>query len=114
MSRDEATLLDLLAAAERVIAFRGDLDRDGFFADLKTQAAVLHQLLLLGEGAKRLSAEFRAQHAEIPWRSIAGMRDHLVHKYDDVDPDEVWATVTRDVPALVEALRKLVPEREAD
>jgi hypothetical protein len=39
----------------------------------------------MGEAAKRLSAEFRDSHPEIPWRDIAGMRDVLIHVYDNVD-----------------------------
>lgn len=71
------------------------LGQEAFDQDLKTQASVQHQLMLLGEGVKRLSSEFRAEHAKVPWRAIAGMREGLIHAYDDVDLDEVWRTVTR-------------------
>ena len=46
MSRDETTLLDILKAARLAVQFKGDLDRGGFLGDLKTQSAILHQLLL--------------------------------------------------------------------
>jgi len=55
MRRDDATLLDLLKAARLAMQFKGDAIRQEFLEDAKTQSAVLHQLLLLGEGAKRLS-----------------------------------------------------------
>ena len=55
---------------------------------------------MIGEAVKRLSKEFRADHSEIPWALIAGMRDNLIHGYDLVDWDEVWKTSTVDVPEL--------------
>lgn len=73
------------------------------------QSAVLHRLLVLGEAAKRISRPFRAAHPEIPWSQMAGMRDRLIHGYDEVDLDEVWRTVTRDVPALLEQIEPLLP-----
>jgi uncharacterized protein with HEPN domain len=85
MLRDDATLIDILRAARLALEFRGRLERESFLTDLKTQAAVLHELLVLGEAVKRLSAGFRDEHADVPWKSIAGMRDRLLHGYDDVD-----------------------------
>jgi uncharacterized protein with HEPN domain len=68
--------------------------------------------MVIGEAVKRLSLEFRARHSGIPWSDIAGMRDHLIHGYDIVDLEEVWKTVTVDVPDLLTALEPLAPSRE--
>lgn len=109
MSRDAATLLDMLAAARSAVAFVGDLGAPAFLADAKTQSAVLHQLLVLGEAAKRISESLRSAEPAILWREIAGMRDRLIHGYDDVDLDEVWRTVRIDLPGLVASLERLAP-----
>src|SRR5207249_4836225 len=101
MPRDDATLLDILKAARLAVTFKGDLDTPAFLHDLKTQSAVLHQLLVLGEAVKRLSEGFRTSHSTLPWRMIAGMRDQLIHAYDAVDLDEVWKTVSLDIPHLI-------------
>lgn len=115
MSRDDATVLDLLKAARLAVEFMGDLDRDAFLDDLKTQSAVLHQLLLLGEGVKRLSNQFRSGHPRVPWRMVAGMRDKLVHAYDQVELEEVWKTIHTDVPSLITSLEPLAsPPRFAE
>jgi uncharacterized protein with HEPN domain len=112
MLRDDATLIDILRAARLALEFRGRLERESFLTDLKTQAAVLHELLVLGEAVKRLSAGFRDEHADVPWKSIAGMRDRLLHGYDDVDLELVWKTVDEDLPALVARLERLAPRRD--
>jgi uncharacterized protein with HEPN domain len=109
MSRDDATLLDIYRAAQLSVEFRDSLDQESFNADIKTQSAVLHQLLVLGEAVKRLSNQYREDNPQIPWRLIAGMRDNLIHGYDVVDLEEVWNTINRDIPNLIQLLEPLVP-----
>jgi len=111
MQQDEAILLDIAEAARLVPAFIEGMTKDAFLDDLKTQSAVLHQLMIIGEAVKRLSHEFRAQNPEIPWALIAGMRDHLIHAYDAVDLDEVWKTATSDVPDLLAKIEPLLPKK---
>lgn len=109
MSRDSATLLDIMRAARLSVEFKGTIDKREFANDRKTQSAILHQLLVLGEAVKRLSGEFRTQHPGIPWKSIAGMRDKLIHGYDDVDLEEVWNVVSVEIPRLVSLFETLAP-----
>ena len=67
MQRDDATLLDIVRAAQLILEFTSGVQRVSFQADLKTQSAVLHQLLVIGEAVKRLSNAFRETHPQIPW-----------------------------------------------
>jgi uncharacterized protein with HEPN domain len=110
MSRDDAALLDIAAAARAILVFIQDLREDEFLKDLKTRSAVLYQIIVIGEATKRLSFEMRHQHPEIPWSSIAGMRDRLVHGYDVVDWREVWRTARADVPELLSKLEGFLTE----
>lgn len=114
MQRDEATLLDIAKAARLVMTFTQGMAKEDFLNDLKTQSAVLYQLLVIGEAVKRLSREFRAQHLDIPWSLVAGMRDHLIHGYDIVDWEEVWKTATSDVPDLLARIEPLLPSRSTE
>ncbi len=110
MLRDDGTLFDIAEACRLIGEFTKSLSRDDFDTDLKSQSAVLHQWMVLGEAAKRLSDGFRGRHGDIPWSLIAGMRDKLIHGYDDVDLAEVWRTVTVDIPSLLVAIKPLLPK----
>lgn len=74
MSRDETTLLDIVRAARLVLEFKRDMGKATFLKDIKTQSAVLHQLMVMGEAVKRLSQDFRSRHPEIPWGLVAYAR----------------------------------------
>ncbi len=109
MSHDEVILLDIIRAARLAMEFKQGLDKDTFLQDIKTQSAVLHQLIVMGEAVKRLSSAYRNQHRHIPWKLMAGMRDKLIHGYDIVDLNEVWKTVEIDVPLVLPLLEALQP-----
>ena len=63
---------------------------------------------IIGEAAARVTAETRDQYPKIPWGLIIGMRNRLVHVYFDVDLDQVWSTVTEDVPILAQELERIL------
>lgn len=108
MSRDDATLLDIRYAAERIVEFGEGLSAADLQADPKTLSAVLYQITILGEAVKRLSPELRAAHSEIRWKDAAGMRDHVTHGYDKVDLDIVAETVKTTVPEFLKQIGSLI------
>ena len=108
--RDRATLLDITRSARLVLDFSQNLSQKSLTQDLKSQSAILHQLLVIGEATKRLSSDFREQNPQIPWRLIAGMRDVLIHAYDMVDLDEVWKTINKDIPELLNSVETILEE----
>ncbi len=108
--RDLAYVWDILKAARLIQDFVADTDGDSFAGDVKTQSAVIAQLQIIGEATKRLSDGFRADHPEVPWRRMAGMRDVLIHLYNRVRLGTVWKAATESVPALIEQLGPLLPE----
>ena len=112
MQRDLGTVLDIVLACRDIREFVTGLSETEFRADKKTRSAVIHQIMVLGEAVKRLSREFRGDHDEIPWTSIAGMRDSLIHGYDEVDFEKVWQVATGEVPDLLARLEPLLPSGE--
>lgn len=99
MNSQRAYLLHTLDAIDAVIEYTQD-GRDAFFADRKTQDAVIRNIEILGQAVKGLSTETRAQDDSVPWRQIAGMRDKLIHEYFGVDLALVWDVVERELPVL--------------
>jgi uncharacterized protein with HEPN domain len=55
---------------------------------------------VLGEASRKLGPEFRSIHPEIPWREMNDLRNVLIHNYDAVDPELVWAIVDREIPKV--------------
>lgn len=101
MSRsDLARIADIYAAIAAIHAHleRGDLS-DGLVFD-----AVRVRLIEIGEAVKGLPSNLRDQQPEIPWDKIAGMRDHLTHRYFDTSHAILQGTVDHDLPSLVTAL----------
>jgi uncharacterized protein with HEPN domain len=112
MPRDDRLTLELmLDTATRLRSLARERGREAFDADDVAQLAVLHLIQRLGEGASRLSANFRAAHPEFPWGEMIGMRNRIVHGYDDLDPDIIWRVATDDVEAVIAALERALTGR---
>ena len=65
---------------------------------------MMRNLEIVGEAAKRVSPELRAQMAELPWRQIAGLRHVLIHDYPNLDLERVWLVANGDVPELLRVI----------
>ena len=95
MRADSDRLLDILEAIESI---QGQAtDRSRFDEDKMLQVWCLHHI---GEAAARVSEATRAQHPEIPWRGVIGMRNAVIHGYFQVDWAELWSVVERDLEPL--------------
>jgi uncharacterized protein with HEPN domain len=101
-------LAHILECIQKVERFTTE-GRSRFFQDVMVQDAVLRNFEVIGEAAKRLDDVYRAAHPQIPWRSLAGLRDVLIHQYNSVDLDRVWAIVEGELPGLREAIAALLP-----
>ncbi len=70
-------------------------------ADWLATAALERFLEIVGEGVKRLPMDLRLRHPSVPWKEIAGTRDHLSHGYGAVDYQVLWDAVQKDLPILL-------------
>jgi len=82
---------------------RADLD-----TDRPLNLSLVRLLEIVGEAAGRVPADERAKYSGIPWVQIVGLRNRLIHGYDNVDYDILWEIVTKDLPPLIAELEKIV------
>lgn len=104
MRDDRLYLLHLSESLERIEEYVVE-GKEAFFADRKTQDAVLRNLQTLAESTQRLSEPLKASRPEIDWRGIAGLRNILVHDYLGVSLPRVWEVVEVFLPHLKAAVR---------
>ncbi len=102
------TLLQLREAARRLQAICAGRSFDDLQADWQATAALERYFEILGEAVKRLPPDLRERHPQIPWKEIAGTRDHLSHGYDNVDHRVLWNAVQHDVPALLATIEQML------
>jgi uncharacterized protein with HEPN domain len=96
----EDYLADIADALEKIEKFIQGMDFEAFAADDKTTFAVVRGLEIIGEATKMIPDSVRQAYPIVPWKSMAGMRDKLIHHYFGVDLNVVWETAVNDLPAL--------------
>lgn len=107
---DREFLGDIREAIQRITNYTRGMSYEDFLSDAKTQDAVIRNLEVLGEAAKNLSEEFRVAHASLPWKSMMGTRDRLIHHYFGVSLDIVWQIVSLELPKVGSQLQKLAED----
>jgi len=107
---DEARLLDVLEAIEKIERYSG-IDKDAFERDELIQTWMVYNTQIIGEAVAQLSEEFRAKHPGVPWRAISSMRNAIVHAYCRVDLDAVWAVIQNDLPGLKKRIQAILEEQ---
>jgi uncharacterized protein with HEPN domain len=102
------TLAQIRDAAEKAQALRAADTLDSLLVDWKATAALERCIEIIGEGVRRLPTELKQRRDDIPWKDIAGTRDHLIHGYDLVDHRVLWDAVHIDIPRLIDAIDELL------
>ena len=80
------------------------LAKDDFLSDIDKTEATLYGLTVIGEAVRAMDDDFKASHTDVPWQSIIGLRNFIVHEYDGVDYDIVWNVISHDLPELTPKL----------
>lgn len=112
MPKRDADLLieDILAAIGKIEDYTRGVNHDAFLADAKTIDAVVRNLEIIGEAARRMPAEFVTAYPDVPWQQIAGLRNRVVHyEYFGLDLEIVWQIIEGDLPQLKVRERSLPP-----
>lgn len=96
---------DMIAFAEKVLAYTAGLDQNAFVVNALVYDATLRNLELIGEAATQVPDDVRQAHPQVPRRMIIATRNRLIHAYLGIDNDTLWSIVVTDVPALLPMLR---------
>ena len=99
---------DILEAIERIRRYTAGMTEAQFVADDRSVDAVIRNLEIVGEAAKRVPQYITEHHHEIPWSRMTEMRNILVHEYHSVDPSIIYDSARHDLPPLAGPLRALL------
>lgn len=104
---------DMIEAIDAVQRFVQGMDRESFATNDLVKSAVVMKLMVIGEASKKIPNEIKAEHPEIPWRAVAGMRARLIHFYFGVKHELVWDTIVQELPEIKNVLVKILEDLEA-
>ncbi len=114
MSRSATEYLrHILDEVHYVVEHSQELSKESFLLDETKKRAFVRSLEIIGEATKKLPEDFRSVQDHSEWRSIAGMRDRLIHDYFGVDYEIVWDVITSKLPEFRDEIEKLLSEADS-
>ena len=106
--RDRTILKKIIEEAAIIAQMTEGLKESDFLKNVEKQRAIVMTLINIGELVKSLDSDFRIQHNQVPWKSIAGFRDVAAHGYFTLRMEEIWVYAIKDLPDVVGRLDELV------
>lgn len=107
-------LQDIIECIDLIAEYTDGVSREQFFEDQQLVDAVVRRLGIIGEAARQLPEDFRTAHQKVPWDSMIGMRNKILHEYFGVDEAILWKTIQEDLPPLRTLIEALLQNRNAD
>ncbi len=98
--RDKGRLLHVLNAINDILEYTKGVTYEQLCADKILFSAVVYKTVIIGEASHMLTQEFKDSHPQTDWRAIKGMRNHIVHGYYQVNPEDVWYVIQNDLAPL--------------
>jgi uncharacterized protein with HEPN domain len=100
-------LADILYSIERIEAIAARHNSESFAEDQDARDIVDRRFQIIGDATRKIPDEFKNIHPDIPWLRMAGLRNFVVHEYNNVDPAIIWDTIQKNLPELKEKLAAL-------
>ncbi|MFZ5453956.1 MAG: DUF86 domain-containing protein [Thermodesulfobacteriota bacterium] len=106
--KDLILLQHMLDYAREALELIHGKSRKELDSDRLLELALIRLMEMIGEAANRVSADYKSCYSSIPWSQIIGLRNRLIHGYDDVDLDILWEILNQDLPRLVSELEGII------
>jgi len=103
-------IADILEGVHDVLEITRAMDYETFRQDKRTLKAVLYNLAVIGEAARKVPEEVAARYPAIPWREMGDMRNVVIHEYFGVDPKILWETIKNELPPLANRLKAILAD----
>jgi uncharacterized protein with HEPN domain len=103
---------DIYQSIEKIEEFIRGISFDQLMGDERTKDAILRNLQVIGEASKNLPESLIADHPEVDWSGLAGVRDIVTHRYFRVDWHLLWTSIHDELPVLKKQIQSLKEEQE--
>jgi len=103
-------LSDILEAGDRILEYTKGMAYNDFAKSKITVDAVVRNLEVIGEAARKLPSEIKAKSPEVEWHKIVGLRNILTHEYFGINTQIVWDVVKNKLEALSDTCQRLLEE----
>ena len=104
-------IADILEAVQDSLEITRDMNYDAFRQDNKSMKAVLYNLAVIGEAARKVPEEVTARYPAIPWREMGDMRNVVIHEYFGIDTKILWETIKNELPPQVNRLKDILVDK---
>jgi len=101
-------ITDILEAVQDSLEITRAMDYATFSQDKRTLKAVLYNLAVIGEAARKVPEEVTARYPVIPWREMGDMRNVVIHEYFGIDTKILWETLTNELPSIENKLKDIL------
>ena len=107
-SKDKLILKKVGCYIDDVAQYIHGLSFEQFMLDKKTISACAFTVSQIGELAKDISLSTQQEYSYIPWKSIRGMRNKIIHDYENIDFAVLWGTITKSLPELLNQIDEIL------
>ena len=109
MGKDyKAYISHILESIILIEQYTQNISFEEFEKDRKTIDAVIRNFEIIGEASNKLPEEFKKKYPEVPWKSLIGLRNVLIHDYLGVDVAAVWGNIKQELPFLKEQMQSIL------
>ena len=103
---------DILEYANSALSFIENISYEEFISDKKSVFATIRALEVIGESSNRIANEIKEQYPYLPWIEMRGLRNRIIHNYDDIDYAIVWNVLKNEIPQLINQINEIIDKIE--